>query len=50
MFGTVVKGYQEAKANHEILQEIITQTPEPSDSHLLTLNTITSISVEDVSF
>lgn len=50
LFGTVVKNYQEAKANHEILQEIITQTPEPSDSHLLKLDTITSISVNDVSF
>lgn len=50
LFGTVVKNYQEAKANHHILQEILTQTPEPSDSHLLKLDTITSINVNDVSF
>ncbi len=50
LFGTVVKNYQEAKANHNILQEILTQTPEPSDSHLLKLNTIVSINMEDVSF
>jgi ATP-binding cassette, subfamily B, bacterial len=50
LFGTVVKNYQEAKANHDILQQILTQTPEPSDSHLLTLDTIESMSIQDVSF
>lgn len=50
LFGTVVKNYQEARANHDILQEILTQTPEPSDDHLLKLGTISSINIDDVSF
>lgn len=50
LFGTVVKNYQEAKANHEILQEIVSQTPEPSDSHLPTMDIISSISINNVSF
>lgn len=50
LFWTVVKNYQEAKANHNILQEILTQTPEPSDSHLLTINPVRSMSIDNVSF
>ena len=50
LFGTVVKNYQEARANHDILQEILTQTPEPSDDHLLKLDIISSITIDDISF
>lgn len=50
LFGTVVKNYQEARANHAILQEILTKTPEPSDAHLLKLGKITSMSINNVSF
>jgi ATP-binding cassette subfamily B protein len=50
LFGTVVKNYQEARANHDILQEILTQTPEPSDAHLLALDAVSSISMDNVSF
>jgi len=50
LFGTVVKNYQEAKANHEILQEIIAQEPEPSDLHLTKLDAINTMEINDVSF
>jgi ATP-binding cassette, subfamily B, bacterial len=50
LFGTVVKNYQEAKANHEILQEILTKIPEPSDDHLLKLGAVQSMSIDHVSF
>jgi len=50
LFGTVVKNYQEAKANHTILQEILIQIPEPSDSHLQIIDTVMSMTMMDVSF
>jgi ATP-binding cassette, subfamily B, bacterial len=50
LFGTVVKNYQEAKANHGILQEILIKTPEPSDDHLLKLSAVQSMSIDHVSF
>lgn len=49
-FGQVTKNYQEAKANHDILQEIMLQQPEAVDTHLPKVDTITSIRMDTVSF
>ncbi len=50
LFGTVVKNYQEARANHEILQDIMTQEKEKPTDHLEKLGTIKSLGFDNVSF
>ena len=49
-FGQVTKAYQEARANHDILQEILQKTPEAPDDHLLKIDHVHQITVDDVSF
>ena len=50
LFGQVIKNYQEARANHDILQDILRQTPEAIDDHLQKIEQVKSISIKDVSF
>jgi ATP-binding cassette subfamily B protein len=50
LFGTVVKNYQEARANHDILEDIMSQSKEPETHHLPKLGTIQSLSFHEVSF
>lgn len=49
-FGQVTKAYQEARANHDILQEMMKQTPEAPDNHLPVIVQVKTIDIEDVSF
>lgn len=49
-FGTVVKSYQEAKANHDILQDIMNQKPESPTDHLPKIDQVKEIRFEHVSF
>ncbi len=49
-FGQVTKAYQEARANHDILQDILQKTPEAPDDHLLKIDHVRQITVDDVSF
>lgn len=50
LFGQVIKNYQEARANHEILQDILRQQPEAIDDHLEKIEQVKSIAIKDVSF
>lgn len=50
LFGTVVKNYQEAHANHDILQEIMSKEPEAIDTHLPIIDRVDTIHLDDVSF
>jgi ABC-type bacteriocin/lantibiotic exporter with double-glycine peptidase domain len=50
MLSMVVRNYQEAKANHEILEEIKTLQPEPNYSDLQNIGHIKEIKFDDVSF
>lgn len=50
LFGQVIKHYQEAKANHEIIQDIMKQQPEAPDAHLNIIDHVTSLKLQDVSF
>lgn len=50
LFGTVAKNYQEAKANHDILQDIMKQSKEPTTHHLHKLSDIKTITFNTVSF
>jgi ATP-binding cassette subfamily B protein len=50
LFGTVVKNYQEARANHDILQDIMNQEKEKPTDHLEKLGTIKSLGFDAVSF
>jgi ATP-binding cassette, subfamily B, bacterial len=49
-FWQVTKAYQEAKANHDILQDMMKQTPEASDDHLPQIDQVRTIAIKDVSF
>jgi ABC-type multidrug transport system fused ATPase/permease subunit len=49
-FGQVTKNYQEARANHDILQEMMKQTPESPDDHLPVIDKVKFIDITDVSF
>lgn len=49
-FGQVTKAYQEARVNHDILQDMMKQTPEAPDDHLPQIEQVTSIQIDDVSF
>lgn len=49
-FGQVTKAYQEARANHDILQEMMNQTPEAPDDHLRIIDQVASIEIDNVSF
>lgn len=49
-FGTVVKSYQEARANHDILQDILTKEPEPVSSDGVVIDSIDQISGQNLSF
>ncbi|AKH33091.1 Putative multidrug export ATP-binding/permease protein [candidate division SR1 bacterium Aalborg_AAW-1] len=49
-FGQVIKNYQEAKANHEIIQDIMKQQPEAPDEHLKVIEHVNSLKLQDVSF
>lgn len=49
-FGQVTKAYQEAKANHDILQDMMKQTPEAPDDHLPVIEQVNSIKIDNVSF
>ena len=46
----MTKHYQEAKANHDILQEMMNQKPEIPDDHLRSIDHIQSIKIDNVSF
>ena len=50
LFGQVIKNYQEAKANHEIIQDIMKQQPEAPDEHLKVIEHVNSLKLQDVSF
>lgn len=50
LFGQVIKNYQEARANHDILQDILKQEPEAIDDHLQKIEQVKSIAIKDVSF
>ena len=49
-FGQVTKAYQEAKANHDILQDMMNQEPEFPDDHLPKIDQVNSIKFDNVSF
>ena len=49
-FGQVIKNYQEAKANHEIIQDIMKQQPEAPDVDLKVIDHVNSLKLQDVSF
>ena len=50
LFGQVIKNYQEAKANHEIIQDIMKQQPEAPDLDLKVIDHVNSLKLQDVSF
>jgi len=49
-FGTVVKSYQEARANHDILEEMLAQESEPINTDGIIIDHINRLSAKDVSF
>ncbi len=49
-FGQVTKAYQEARANHDILQDMMKQIPEAPDDHLPQVEQVKSIQIDNVSF
>ena len=49
-FGTVVKSYQEARANHDILEEMLAQESEPINTDGIIIDHIDRLSAKDVSF
>lgn len=49
-FGQVTKNYQEAKANHELLQEMMLQQPEAPDTHLRVIDQVKTIAIDTMSF
>lgn len=49
-FGTVVKSYQEARANHDILEEMLAQESEPINNDGVIVNHIHKLSAKDISF
>ena len=49
-FGQVTKNYQEAKANHELLQEMMLQQPEAPDHYLPSIEQVQTIKIADISF
>lgn len=49
-FWMVVKSYQEARANHDILQEILRKEVEPTITDGVVMNSIDSISSKNLSF
>jgi ATP-binding cassette, subfamily B, bacterial len=49
-FGQVTKAYQEARANHDILQDMMKQIPEAPDDHLSQVEQVKSIQIDNVSF
>lgn len=48
--GQVIQSYQEAKANDEIIQDILTREPEKDDTHLEKIEKLKTISLKDISF
>lgn len=50
MFGVVVKNYQEAKANHELLEDIRRMTPERLPDNAVRLDRIRELKFDKVSF
>lgn len=48
--GQVIQSYQEAKANDEIIQDILTREPEKDDRHLEKIEKLKTISLKDISF
>ena len=49
-FGTVVKSYQEAHANHDILQEMLAQKAEIINKNGIVLDKIDALSSQKISF
>lgn len=50
LFGQVIKNYQEAKANHEIIQDIMSKEPEAPDADLKVIDHVNTLKLQDVSF
>ncbi len=50
LFGQVVKNYQEAKSNHELLQDIRNMAPEHLPENAVRLDRIREVTFQDVSF
>lgn len=50
MFWQVIKNYQEAKANDEIIQNIMKKEPEAPDEHLKVINQLDNVKLDHVSF
>lgn len=48
--GQVIQSYQEAKANNEIIQDILSKEPEKDDTNLTKIKQLTSIELKNVSF
>lgn len=46
----VIQSYQEAKANDEIIQDILTREPEKDDTHLEKIEQLQSIELKNISF
>lgn len=49
-FGEVVKSYQEAKANDEIIQDILMKIPEAPDDHLMKISHVKTVELQQISF
>ncbi len=49
-FGQVIKNYQEAKANDEIIQNIMKKEPEAPDEHLTVIDKLNTLKLDQVSF
>lgn len=48
--GQVIQSYQEAKANDEIIQDILQQEPEAPDDNLQVISKVQSMTLDHVSF
>lgn len=46
----MIQSYQEAKANDEIIQDILTREPEKDDTHLQKIEQLQSIELKNISF
>ena len=46
----MIQSYQEAKANDEIIQDILTREPEKDDTHLEKIEQLQSIELKNISF
>ena len=49
-FGQVIKSYQEAKANDDLLQEIKNKIIEPDTSHGIYIDKVSKISADNIDF